>query len=435
MATYNNYPQSAVNNAKKALRHRDENGSSCGTRVGWVRANQIANRENLSDDTVKRVYSFLSRAAVYDTGSYTDEDGNEVCGSIMYDAWGGASMLRWAEPIAKRLAENNAKNMQEINITGEIGDWGTNAVGLSSAFSEAGGQDLLVTVSSPGGSVLEGFAIADAIRAYPGNITTEGRGYIASIASIILLAGDRVRMAENAFLMIHNPWSMAEGDATDLRKTADVLEKMEMQIAEVYAQAMMKRKGMRYQDALSASLQYMAAETWFTAKEAKDIGLIDEVLTPQAYDMHTFGALGRFASVPMALLNNYEIEKRMNKTFIERFAALFNEGATPDPAPATTADPLADARKMLEDAGYTILAAEDVEAQDAEMEAVLNQAAEKIKAMQAELNEAKAQLKSVAGAPSGGAEPSTSKAAGRRMTGDREKAYSALAAMLKDSRN
>ena len=433
MATYNNYPQSAVNNAKKALRHRDENGSSCGTRVGWVRANQIANRENLSDDTVKRVYSFLSRAAVYNTGSYTDEDGNEVCGSIMYDAWGGASMLRWAEPIAKRLAENNAKNMQEININGEIGEWGVNASALAYSFSEAGGQDLLVAVSSPGGSVLEGFAIADAIRAYPGNVTTEGRGYVASIASIILLAGDKVRMAENAFLMIHNPWSMAEGDATDLRKTADVLEKMEMQIAEVYAQAMMKRKGMRYQDALAASLQYMAAETWFTAKEAQDIGLIDEVLTAQVYDIATFGALGRFAAVPMALLNNYEIEKRMNKTFIERFAALFNEGAEPTPT-APAADPLADARKVLEEAGYTVLASDEAEAQELEMEAVLNQAAEKIKAMQAELQEAKAQLKSVAGAPSGGAEP-TKGAQAKRMTPDREKAYGALAAMLKDNRN
>ena len=87
--TYADYPDTAKNNAKKALQHKKDNGSSCGTRVGWLRANQIANGEGLSEDTVQRTYSFLSRAEVYDQGKYFDEDGAEVCGSIMYDAWGG----------------------------------------------------------------------------------------------------------------------------------------------------------------------------------------------------------------------------------------------------------------------------------------------------------------------------------------------------------
>ncbi len=434
MATYNNYPQSAVNNAKKALRHRDENGSGCGTRVGWIRANQIAGRENLSDDTVKRVYSFLSRAATYNTGSYFDENGNEVCGTIMYDAWGGTSMLRWSEPIAKRLSENNTKNMQEINITGEIGEWGYSSASFMPMIQGADGGDLLLSISSPGGSVMEGFAIADAIRAYPGEVTTEGRGYVASIASIILLAGDKVRMAENAFLMIHNPWSAAEGDASDLRKTADVLEKMEMQIAEVYAKSMVKRKGISYQDALAKSLQYMAAETWFTAKEAKDIGLIDQVLSAQSYDVTTLSALGRFTAVPMALLNNYEIEKKMKKGFMEKFLALFDE-AVEQEAPAVVAetDPIAEAKQLLEASGYVIFSESEAEVQEMEFELVLNQAAEKIKAMQAELSEAKAQLKNAAGAPSGGnLAPAQAK---QRTTGGKEKAFDFLAAMLKESRN
>ena len=92
---FRNYPQAAVNNAKRALRHRDENGTSCGTAVGWRRANQLASREALTLDTVRRTFSFLSRARVYNTGRFTSEDG-EVCGSIMYAAWGGTPMLRWA---------------------------------------------------------------------------------------------------------------------------------------------------------------------------------------------------------------------------------------------------------------------------------------------------------------------------------------------------
>lgn len=94
---YADYPKSASDEAKKAIKHREENGSNCGTAVGWARARQLANREPLSVRTIKRTYSFLSRASVYDTGSLTDEDGKEVCGSVMYAAWGGDPMLRWCE--------------------------------------------------------------------------------------------------------------------------------------------------------------------------------------------------------------------------------------------------------------------------------------------------------------------------------------------------
>ena len=93
----NDYPEAAVNAAKKALKFKAENKIDCGTFVGWARANQIAKRENLSMTTIKRTYSFLSRAKVYDKGRYTDEDGKPICGSIMYDAWGGDAMLRWVK--------------------------------------------------------------------------------------------------------------------------------------------------------------------------------------------------------------------------------------------------------------------------------------------------------------------------------------------------
>ena len=113
---YNDYPQSAVNNAKKALKHREENGSDCGTAVGWTRANQIANKEKLSVDTIKRTFSFLSRAKTYDQGKYLDENGNEICGSIMYDAWGGDSMRTWAEKKLNNLPESERQDKMEKEI-------------------------------------------------------------------------------------------------------------------------------------------------------------------------------------------------------------------------------------------------------------------------------------------------------------------------------
>lgn len=113
---YNDYPESAVNNAKRALKHREENGSDCGTAVGWTRAKQIANKEKLSVDTIKRTFSFLSRAKTYDQGKYTDDNGNEICGSIMYDAWGGDSMRVWASKKLNNLPESEREDKMEKEI-------------------------------------------------------------------------------------------------------------------------------------------------------------------------------------------------------------------------------------------------------------------------------------------------------------------------------
>lgn len=117
---WNDYPQAAVENAQRALDFREENGTDCGTPVGWARANQIANRENLSDETLVRTYSFLSRAKTYDQGKFTDEDGKEICGSIMYAAWGGDEMLRWAERTIETMEENkNERHIKSVVETDE----------------------------------------------------------------------------------------------------------------------------------------------------------------------------------------------------------------------------------------------------------------------------------------------------------------------------
>ena len=119
---YSNYPQSATNAAKKALKHKEENGSQCGTSVGWSRAKQLASRQELSEDEVIRVYSFLIRAKVYDQGKYFDENDNEICGSIMYDAWGGSTMLPWAERTANKIMDERSKEetMEKRSINYEF---------------------------------------------------------------------------------------------------------------------------------------------------------------------------------------------------------------------------------------------------------------------------------------------------------------------------
>jgi hypothetical protein len=93
--SYSDYPDSVKNNAKAALKYAEENGwGSCGTEVGKIRANQLAKGEPISFETIKRMYSYLSRHEVDLESSKGYGDG---CGKLMYDAWGGMSALTWAE--------------------------------------------------------------------------------------------------------------------------------------------------------------------------------------------------------------------------------------------------------------------------------------------------------------------------------------------------
>lgn len=104
--SYSNYPQGATNNAKRMLEWRDKYGRdvvTAGTPTGWQRANQLAKREPLSLDTVKRVHSFLSRHE--DNAVISDEYKGEPWkdkGYVAYNLWGGKAMASWA----KRIAEN-----------------------------------------------------------------------------------------------------------------------------------------------------------------------------------------------------------------------------------------------------------------------------------------------------------------------------------------
>ena len=99
--TFNDYPESVKNAAKRAVDYAEENGwGSCGTAVGKQRASQLAKGENISVDTIKRMYSYLSRHKV---DLETSKDYKSSCGKLMYDAWGGESALGWSERKLKQL--------------------------------------------------------------------------------------------------------------------------------------------------------------------------------------------------------------------------------------------------------------------------------------------------------------------------------------------
>lgn len=96
--SYSDYPDSVRNNARRGIELNKELGNKCATQVGKVRAQQLANQEPISVDTIKRMYSYLSRAEVY----YEDA-APEDCGYVSFLLWGGKTGKDWAESKLKGL--------------------------------------------------------------------------------------------------------------------------------------------------------------------------------------------------------------------------------------------------------------------------------------------------------------------------------------------
>lgn len=154
--------------------------------------------------------------------------------------------------------------MSEILIYGIVGDsWdGLDAKTLVPLIS-AGSDDLDVRINSPGGYVMEGLAILNALaRAKQGGrkITVHIDGLAASMASTIAMVGDEIIMADNSLMMIHNPWDCACGDAKELRAAADQLDRIRDQLVGIYS----GQTGLAAEDLIPM----LDAETWMTATEA-----------------------------------------------------------------------------------------------------------------------------------------------------------------------
>jgi len=98
LESFNDYPDAASNNAKRGIALNEKVNNKCATRVGKIRAKQLANKEKVSEATIKRMYSYLSRAEVY----YEKGD-KESCGYISYLLWGGKSAKNWAESKIKQF--------------------------------------------------------------------------------------------------------------------------------------------------------------------------------------------------------------------------------------------------------------------------------------------------------------------------------------------
>jgi len=133
-------------------------------------------------------------------------------------------------------------------------------------------REINVRIQSGGGNVFDGVAMYNSLKRHPARIVVDVDGLAASIASLIAMAGDQINMAEDAIMMIHNPWTVTGGGSKELRKAADTLDK----VADNLVNAYHARTGMHPDNIRS----FMEEETWMTAEEAREFGFADRITEP-----------------------------------------------------------------------------------------------------------------------------------------------------------
>ena len=159
----------------------------------------------------------------------------------------------------------------EILLYDEIGFWGVTATDFAAALSKAGDGPLTLRINSPGGDVFDGYAIYNMLRARAAPVNVVIDGLAASAASFIAMAGATVTMAEPSMLMIHNSWGMCVGDRNDMLEMAATQEKIDGQIAAIYAAKCGKP--------VAELAAMMDSETWLTSTEAKAQAFCNDVIS------------------------------------------------------------------------------------------------------------------------------------------------------------
>lgn len=184
----------------------------------------------------------------------------------------------------------------EISIYDEIGGWGISAQQFAKDFKALGNnlKQINLHIHSPGGDVFDGIAIYNLLKNHPANKTVTIDGLAASMASVIAMAGTEIIMPENAMMMIHKPWGVQGGDADDMRKYADLLDKVEDTLIPAYAAKTGK--------SAEELAEMLAAETWLNGKECVEHGFADKLAEPvKAMAQLQSKRLGDYNNMPKAI--------------------------------------------------------------------------------------------------------------------------------------
>ena len=214
--------------------------------------------------------------------------------------------------------KSSAKDTAEISIYDEIGFWGVTAQRFAKDLKALGDnlKQINLHIHSPGGDVFDGIAIYNLMKNHPANKTVYIDGLAASMASVIAMVGDTVIMPENAMMMIHKPWGIQGGDAEDMRKYADLLDKVENTLIPAYA-----AKTGKTPEELA---EMLSEETWLNAKECVEHGFADKLAEP----------LVAMASIQSHKLEDYKNMPKAMKEMLFKPQAKATEEPISQPAQA-----------------------------------------------------------------------------------------------------
>jgi ATP-dependent protease ClpP protease subunit len=184
-----------------------------------------------------------------------------------------------------------ARKTAELLLYSEIGAWGKTVNELLAELNDLGELETInLRINSPGGDVFEAMAMYNGLTRQPGKVIVHIDGLCASAATLVAMAGDEVRMADNAMWMIHEPWTALVGNADDLVKKADLLDTLADTIVNLYA-----RKTGAEPDIIR---DWMRAETWYTAEQALKAGFVDLITEPLKMAALARHDLTRFKNSP-----------------------------------------------------------------------------------------------------------------------------------------
>jgi len=172
-------------------------------------------------------------------------------------------MLNWYS------IENKADNAEVLiyNVIG--GEGGITAATFAKELQAIDTNQITLRMNTPGGSVFDGIAIYNALKAHPAKVTCMIDGVAASIGSVIAMAADEIQIAKNAHMMIHNAGGTVSGESNDMRQAAEMMDRMSLSIAQTYSE--------RTGQTVETIQQWMNAETWMNADEAIANGFADKI--------------------------------------------------------------------------------------------------------------------------------------------------------------
>jgi ATP-dependent Clp protease protease subunit len=219
-----------------------------------------------------------------------------------------------AKPNGYRVVANKALNSAEIYLYGIIGgDWfgdGVTAKQFADDLKALGDVKTIdLRINSEGGSVFDGKAMYSLLNEHKAKIIVHIDGLAASAASFVAMAGDEIEIAEGGFVMIHNAYMIAFGDAREMRRSADMLDTVNNTIIDVYVS--------RTKSERKAIATMMDNETWMTGAEAVKNGFADKMVE----NLKVAAAVNhpdRFKNIPTALKPNH----RRAAAALSRIAAL-----------------------------------------------------------------------------------------------------------------